>query len=113
MNVSREQSPHYLVPAEVGTSLEVHDLFFNTPARLKFLKAATTELSASLRIVAHLALAHPDRVRGLVLIGTAVRGAPYPEIADPQALKPGNRMPRVPLAADDFHAVVDYVHGLR
>ena len=48
------------VPAEVGTSIEVHDLFFNTPARLKFLKAATTELSASLRIVAQLALAHPS-----------------------------------------------------
>jgi pimeloyl-ACP methyl ester carboxylesterase len=30
-----------------------------------------------------LALAHPGRVRALVLIGTAVRGAPYPEIEDP------------------------------
>jgi DNA mismatch repair protein MutL len=47
------------VPAEVGTCVEVHDLFFNTPARLKFLKAPSTELSASLRIVAQLALAHP------------------------------------------------------
>jgi DNA mismatch repair protein MutL len=47
------------VPAEVGTSVEVHDLFFNTPARLKFLKATTTELAASLRIVTQLALAHP------------------------------------------------------
>lgn len=47
------------VPAEIGTAVEVHDLFFNTPARLKFLKAPTTELAASLRIVAQLALAHP------------------------------------------------------
>ncbi len=47
------------VPAEVGTCVDVHDLFFNTPARLKFLKAPSTELSASLRIVAQLALAHP------------------------------------------------------
>ncbi len=31
-----------------------------------------------------LALAHPDRVRALVLIGSAVRGAPYPEITDPR-----------------------------
>ena len=47
------------VPAEVGTSVEVHDLFFNTPARLKFLKAPATELAASLRTVGQLALAHP------------------------------------------------------
>jgi pimeloyl-ACP methyl ester carboxylesterase len=31
-----------------------------------------------------LALAHPERVRALVLIGSAVRGAPYPEITDPR-----------------------------
>jgi DNA mismatch repair protein MutL len=48
------------VPVETGTSVEIHDLFFNTPARLKFLKAPTTELAASLRSVAQLALAHPD-----------------------------------------------------
>jgi pimeloyl-ACP methyl ester carboxylesterase len=29
-----------------------------------------------------LALAHPDRVAGLVLIGTAIRGAPYPDIEE-------------------------------
>jgi cytochrome c oxidase subunit 2 len=34
-------------------------------------------------------------------------------IADPQTLKPGNHMPRVPLAVDDFHAIVDYVDSLR
>ena len=34
-------------------------------------------------------------------------------IADPQALKPGNLMPRVALAADELQAIVDYVHDLR
>jgi DNA mismatch repair protein MutL len=52
-------SQRLTVPAEVGTTIEVHDLFFNTPARLKFMKAAATELAASLRIVGQLALAHP------------------------------------------------------
>jgi DNA mismatch repair protein MutL len=47
------------VPAEMGTTVEVHDLFFNTPARLKFMKATSTELAASLRILGQLALAHP------------------------------------------------------
>jgi DNA mismatch repair protein MutL len=47
------------VPAEPGTTLEVSDLFFNTPARLKFLKSPSTELAACLRVLSHLALAEP------------------------------------------------------
>jgi cytochrome c oxidase subunit 2 len=34
-------------------------------------------------------------------------------IADPQALKPGNGMPRIPLGAGEFHAVLEYVGSLR
>ncbi len=48
-----------LVPAGAGTSVEVSDLFFNTPARLGFLKSAATELAATLRLLTQLALAHP------------------------------------------------------
>jgi DNA mismatch repair protein MutL len=44
-----------------GTSLAVRDLFFNTPARRKFLKAESTELSHLASLVTHYALAHPEK----------------------------------------------------
>src|SRR5438270_3789342 len=43
------------------TSLAVRDLFFNTPARKKFLKAESTELSHLASLVTHYALAHPEK----------------------------------------------------
>ncbi len=45
----------------VGTCVTVRDLFFNTPARKKFLKAESTELSHIASLVTHYALAHPDK----------------------------------------------------
>jgi DNA mismatch repair protein MutL len=44
-----------------GTSITIRDLFFNTPARKKFLKAESTELSHIASLVTHYALAHPDK----------------------------------------------------
>ena len=44
-----------------GTSIAVRDLFFNIPARKKFLKAESTELSHIASLVTHYALAHPDK----------------------------------------------------
>jgi DNA mismatch repair protein MutL len=48
------------VPGDAGTSISIGDLFYNTPARLKFVKSTQTELATSLRTVAQLALAHPE-----------------------------------------------------
>ncbi len=44
-----------------GTSITVRDLFFNTPARKKFLKAESTELAHIASLVTHYALAHPEK----------------------------------------------------
>jgi DNA mismatch repair protein MutL len=43
-----------------GTSVEVRDVFFNTPARAKFLKSPQSEQGAVLRAVTQLALARPE-----------------------------------------------------
>jgi len=42
-----------------GTRVEIRDLFFATPARLKFLKASRTELGHATEIIKRLAMAHP------------------------------------------------------
>jgi len=44
----------------VGTTVDVQDLYFNTPARRKFLKSATTELGHCLELIRRIALSRPD-----------------------------------------------------
>ena len=43
-----------------GTSIEIRDLFYNTPARLKYLKSETTELSNVVMYIEKLAFTHPE-----------------------------------------------------
>ena len=53
--VSREEAG-----CPVGTTMVVRDLFFNTPARLKFMKKDAAEGAAVFAMVQRLALAHPE-----------------------------------------------------
>ena len=53
-----------------GTSIIVRDLFYNTPARLKFMKRDSAEATAIAGLVAHLALSHPEVSFKLIKDGT-------------------------------------------
>ena len=44
----------------VGTTIRVRDLFFNTPARMKFLKKDSSEGTFVADLVGHVALSHPE-----------------------------------------------------
>ncbi|MBI5848564.1 MAG: DNA mismatch repair endonuclease MutL [Nitrospirae bacterium] len=48
-----------------GTTLEIKDLFFNTPVRKKFLKADSTELFHIIDIITKEALSHPETALSL------------------------------------------------
>jgi len=59
-----------------GTTIAVADLFFNTPARRKFLRAESTELAHVTALVTHYALAHPEKHFELVSATHTIVSAP-------------------------------------
>ena len=58
--------------ASVGTTMEVRNLFFNTPARKKFMKSERTESSKISDIITKLALTRPDVAFTFINNGRAV-----------------------------------------
>ncbi|SAL73543.1 DNA mismatch repair protein [Caballeronia terrestris] len=56
----------------VGTTMEVRELYFNTPARRKFLKSEQTELGHCLEMIRRVALARPDVAISVMHNGKAV-----------------------------------------
>lgn len=59
-------------PGPVGTSIEVRNLFFNTPARRKFLRTASTEQQHCLDAVKNAALARPGIGFTVVTVGSGI-----------------------------------------
>ena len=52
---------HVPIPAVLGTRIQVDDLFYNLPARRKFLKTASAELRHVTAVVRDYALMHPQK----------------------------------------------------
>jgi DNA mismatch repair protein MutL len=59
-----------------GTTIAVADLFFNTPARRKFLRAESTELAHVTALVTHYALVYPEKHFELLSASHTVVSAP-------------------------------------
>ncbi len=59
-----------------GTTITAADLFFNTPARRKFLRAESTELAHVTALVTHYALAHPEKQFELLSASHTILSAP-------------------------------------
>ncbi len=60
-------------PTNIGTSVSVKDLFYNTPARFKYIKSEFAERQAIMDIFDHLALAHPEIAFSLSMDGKLIK----------------------------------------
>ncbi|SIS37404.1 DNA mismatch repair endonuclease MutL [Salimicrobium flavidum] len=74
-----ETKEQTLSDARQGTDIKVEELFFNTPARLKYMKTIHTELGHVTDVVNRMALAHPEvkiklEHQGKVIFQTSGRG---------------------------------------
>ena len=66
MVVSADESEIHLASHPQGTTITVRDLFYNTPARLKYLKSVATEFSHIADVVNRIALSYPEVALTLV-----------------------------------------------
>ena len=73
----------------VGTTVEVKDLFFNVPARRRFLKSEKTEFSRILQTVSHLALSRSDFEITLRRDGRLVKTVKVPGSPDEDIIRVG------------------------
>jgi DNA mismatch repair protein MutL len=94
------------VAAAEGTVIEVNDLFYNLPARRKFLKADAAESAQVSRITTQLALAYPE-------IGFALTSAGRSVLQCPPARSLRDRLYQLYGERDDLLEVAKDAGGLR
>ncbi|MFT5642697.1 MAG: DNA mismatch repair protein MutL [Janthinobacterium sp.] len=93
-----------------GTTIEVQDLYFNTPARRKFLKSEQTEFGHCAEVVRRIALARPDVSFSLTHNGRVVDHWNISELAKRSAHILGDGFAQARLALDESAGPLR-VHG--
>jgi len=93
----------------VGTAVEVRDLFFNVPARRRFLKTDTTERGWISRLVSRYAMAYPDIRFEFVSddrtqLQTTGNGDPLEVLAEIYGLEIAQQM--IPLASASSNEII-------
>lgn len=99
---------HVSTASRKGTDITVRNLFFNTPARLKYMKTIHTELGNITDIVNRIALAHPEVSIRLVhngkkLLHTNGSGDVRQVLAAIYGLTIAKKMKKLSLESLDFH----------
>ena len=94
------------IGAAEGTLVEVNDLFYNLPARRKFLKSDSAESAQVSRITTQLALAHPG-------VGFTLTSAGRTVLQCPPAASPRDRLYQIYGERDDLIEVRKEAGGLR
>ena len=93
--------------ARIGTSICVTNLFYNTPARLKYLKSEATELNNCIQFIEKLALSKPDIAFTLtnndkVIVKTSGKNNLLKTIHEIYGLTVSSNMLSINKTSDDF-----------
>ena len=100
-------------PSRIGTEIHVSNIFYNTPARLKYLKSEVTELNNCTQFIEKLALSRPDVAFTLtnnekVVVKSSGSDNLLKTIHEIYGLNVSSNMLEVKCASDDFE-VTGYV----
>ena len=96
--------------ARVGTSITITNLFYNTPARLKYLKSEATELNNCTSFIEKLSLANPSIAFTLtnndrVVVKTSGSGNLLKTIHEIYGLNVSSNMLEIKASSDDFEVI--------